>query len=72
MERFLWKGFVWDKNKLSEAETVSGPYFLIDKDMNNEFVNKMNNEKAAGPSGSSSEIVKSIGQAEQGLFQALF
>lgn len=40
--------------------------------MNNEFINKMNNEKAAGPSGSLSEIVKSIGQAEQGLLQALY
>ena len=40
--------------------------------MNNEFINKMNNEEAAGPSGSLSEIVKSIGQAEQGLLQALY
>ena len=43
--------FVYDKNKFSEADTVSGPHLLI------------KNEKAAGPLGLVSEIVKSTVQA---------
>ena len=32
--KHLNKSFVFDKNKFSEADTVSGPHLLINNDMN--------------------------------------
>ena len=55
--------FASDRNSLSQAETVKNVPHFIDKDMIRESISKMKNEKAAGPSGLVSEMIKAAGEA---------
>ena len=56
--------FAWDRNSLSQADTVSDIPCLSDKDMVRKSVSKIKKEKAARPSGVVSEIVKAAGETE--------
>ena len=55
--------FGWERNSLSQVDTVSGMPYLIDKDMVRESISKMKNGKAAGTSGAVPEMVKTAGEA---------
>ena len=48
---------------LSQADTVSSVPNLIDRDMVKETISKPKSEKAAGPSGVLSEMVRAAGEA---------
>ena len=78
MNNFIWN-FIWvsatmpkfripqkcpDRNSLPEADTVFCVVGLIHKDIVGELISKMRNEKAAGPPGLVSEIVKAARETE--------
>ena len=63
--------FAWDRNSLSQADTVSDIPCLSDKDMVRKSVSKIKKEKAAGPSGAVSEIVKAAGETEADMITDL-
>lgn len=46
-------------NSLSNKDTVTGPYYWVDKGMVKELINKMKNGKTTGPQGSVLEIIDS-------------
>ena len=49
IRKWLGIGIGWDRNSLSQADTVSGVPHLIDKDMVRESISNMKNGKTAGP-----------------------
>ena len=55
--------FAWDKNSLSQADTVSGVTCLIDKDLVRKSVGKRKNGKAAELSGVVPKMVKAVEEA---------
>ena len=55
--------FVWDRNSLFQADTVSSVPCLIEKNIVRESVIKMKNGKAAGPSRVVSYMLKAAGEA---------
>ena len=55
--------FVWDRNSLSQADSVSDIPLVIDKYMVRESISNMKNEKAAGPSGIMLQIIKAAREA---------
>ena len=57
------RGFVWDKNRFFEADTVSDVHCFIDKGMVKESVNIVKKRKVAEPSRLVLEIVKSASNA---------
>ena len=50
-EKLFITEFAWDRNSLSQTDTVSSIPCLIDKGMVRESISKTKNEKNAGPSG---------------------
>ena len=50
--------FTWDRNSLSQADTITSIPCSIDKDMVRESISKIENGKAAELSGVVSEMVK--------------
>ena len=54
--------FTWDRNSLSQADTITSIPYSIDKDMVRESISKKKNRKAAGLSGVVSEMVKTAGE----------
>ena len=62
-EKFVNIEFVWDRNSLFQADTVSSVPCLIEKNIVRESVIKMKNGKAAGPSGVVSYMLKAAGEA---------
>lgn len=57
------RGFVWDKNRFFEVDTVSDVHCFIDKGMVKESVNIVKKRKVAEPSRLVLEIVKSASNA---------
>ena len=62
-EKLLNTESAWDRDSLSQADTVSSVPHSIDKDMVGELISKMNNGKAAGPSG----LVQEMAAEEAGI-----
>ena len=54
--------FTWDRNSLSQADTITSIPYSIDKDMVRESISKKKNGKAAELSGVVSEMVKTAGE----------
>ena len=50
--------FEWDRNSLSTVEPIAGPAMRIERDWVKSAINKMKSNKAAGPSGIVSEMLK--------------
>ena len=61
----------WDRNSLSEADTVNGVARLIGKDMVKESISQMKNGKTVRPSIVVSEMVKAVGEAEDDMITGL-
>ena len=61
----------WDRNSLSEADTVNSVARLIDKDMVRESISQMKNGKTVRPSIVVSEMVKAVGEAEDDMITGL-
>ena len=55
--------FIWDRNSLSQSDTVSSVPCLTEKDMIRESISKTKSRKAARPSSAVSEIVKAAREA---------
>ena len=55
--------FVWDRNSLSTVEPIAGPAMRIERDWVKSAINKMKSNKAAGPSGIVSEMLKASSEA---------
>ena len=54
------KELAWDRNSLSQADTVGGVHPLLDKDMIRESINKMKNGKATELSSVVLEMVTAV------------
>ena len=61
-EKLLNTDFAWEKNTLSQADTVSGVPCFRDRDMVRESISELKNRKAAGTLGAVSEMVKAVGE----------
>ena len=55
--------FAWDRNSLSQADTITSIPCSIDKDTVRESISKIKNGKAAELSGVVSEMVKNAREA---------
>ena len=62
-EKLLNTEFAWDRNSLSQADTVNCLTDLIDEDMGRQCIGKTKNEKAARSSGVVPAMVKAAGEA---------
>ena len=62
-EKLLNTEVAWDRNSLSQADTITSIPCSIDKDMIRESISKIKNGKAAELSGVVSEMVKTAGEA---------
>ena len=62
-EQLLNTEFAWDRNNLSNADTITSIPCSIAKDTVRESISKIKNEKAAELSGIVSEMVKKAGEA---------
>ena len=75
LKKLSWKhlntDLAWDRNSLSQADTVINVHHLIEKDMVRESISKMKNGKAAGPLGVVSEMVKVAGEAGAAMITCL-
>ena len=63
-EKLLDTEFAWDRNSLSQADTITSISCSIYKDMVRESISKTKNGKAAELSGVVSEMVKTAREAE--------
>ena len=61
-KKLLNTEFTWDRNSLSQADTITSIPYSIDKDMVRESISKKKNGKAAELSGVVSEMVKTAGE----------
>ena len=62
-EQVLNTEFAWDRNSLSQADTITSIPCSIDKDTVRESISKIKNGKAAELSGVVSEMVQTAGGA---------
>ena len=62
-EQILNTEFAWDRNSLSQADTITSIPCSIDKDTVRESISKIKNGKAAELSGVVSEMVQTAGEA---------
>ena len=75
-QKIAWKSyhedlFTWDRNSLTQTDTISGVPRLIGKDMVRESISKIKYGKAAQTSGLVSEMVKVSGKAESEMIIGL-
>ena len=59
--------FAWDRNSLSQADTISDVPCLIDKSTVSESKSKMKNDKASWPS----SVLREAGEAGVGMITGL-